>query len=82
MVRALHLAAHCRTVRRCLPGTGAAGNMKPPQVHSEPLVTVLLPVHNAAPFLQAALDSILAQTFTDFELLAIDDGSTDGSSDL
>lgn len=56
--------------------------MKPPQVHSEPLVTVLLPVHNAAPFLQAALDSILAQTFTDFELLAIDDGSTDGSSDL
>lgn len=42
-----------------------------------PLVTVLLPVYNAAPFLQAALDSILMQTFADFELLAIEDGSTD-----
>lgn len=45
-----------------------------------PTVTVLLPVYNAAPFLQATLDSILAQTFTDFELLAIDDGSSDDGS--
>jgi glycosyltransferase involved in cell wall biosynthesis len=44
-----------------------------------PKVTVLLPVYNAAPFLREAIDSILAQAFTDFELLAIDDGSTDGS---
>jgi glycosyltransferase involved in cell wall biosynthesis len=44
-----------------------------------PRVTVLLPVYNAAPFLQTTLDSILEQQFKDFELLAIDDGSTDGS---
>lgn len=44
-----------------------------------PRVTVLLPVLNAAPFLQRTLDSILDQRFRDFELLAIDDGSTDGS---
>ncbi|MBL7982740.1 MAG: glycosyltransferase [Flavobacteriales bacterium] len=44
-----------------------------------PRVTVLLPVYNAAPFLRATLDSILHQRFSDFEILAMDDGSTDGS---
>lgn len=46
---------------------------------NEPAVTVLMPVHNAAPFVRAAIDSMLAQSWTDFELLVIDDGSTDGS---
>ena len=44
-----------------------------------PAVTVLMPLYNAAPYLDAAVDSILAQSWTDFELLVIDDGSTDGS---
>lgn len=44
-----------------------------------PLVTVLMPVFNGARFLRAAIDSVLASTFLDFELLIIDDGSTDGS---
>lgn len=38
-----------------------------------------MPVHNAAPYLAAAIESILRQTYTDFEFLIIDDGSTDGS---
>jgi len=42
-----------------------------------PLVTVLLPVHNGADHLRESLASVLAQSFRDFELLAIDDGSTD-----
>jgi glycosyltransferase involved in cell wall biosynthesis len=42
-----------------------------------PLVTVLMPVHNGASFVGEAIESILAQTFKDFELLIIDDGSTD-----
>jgi hypothetical protein len=45
-----------------------------------PAISVLMPVYNAGRFLPAALDSILAQTFTDFELIAIDDGSRDGSA--
>lgn len=48
-------------------------------MNKEPKVTVLLPVYNSARFLGDALDSILAQTWVDFEILAIDDGSTDES---
>jgi glycosyltransferase involved in cell wall biosynthesis len=44
-----------------------------------PLVTVLMPVYNAERFLKHAVQSVLTQTFTDFELLIINDGSTDAS---
>lgn len=44
-----------------------------------PRVTVSFPVYNSMPYLRLALDSILAQTFTDWELVAIDDGSIDAS---
>jgi len=43
----------------------------------EPLVTVLMAVHNGAAHVEAAVESILRQSFTDFEFLIIDDGSTD-----
>lgn len=44
-----------------------------------PLVSVVLPVYNGEEYLADAINSILAQTFSDFELILIDDGSTDGS---
>jgi len=44
-----------------------------------PMVSVVMPVYNAEPYLRDAVDSILAQTLGDFELLIIDDGSTDAS---
>lgn len=47
-----------------------------------PPVTVLLPIYNAAPYLREAVDSVLAQTFTDYELLIINDGSTDDTADI
>lgn len=47
-----------------------------------PAVTVLMAVHNGLPYLAEALDSVLSQTFSDFEFLIIDDGSSDGSSEL
>jgi glycosyltransferase involved in cell wall biosynthesis len=47
-----------------------------------PAVSVLLPIHNAAATLPRALDSLRAQTLADWELLAIDDGSTDSTPAL
>jgi glycosyltransferase involved in cell wall biosynthesis len=46
---------------------------------NEVKITVLMPAYNAAKYIAEAIDSVLAQTFTDFELLIIDDGSTDGT---
>jgi glycosyl transferase family 2 len=44
---------------------------------SSPLVSVLMAVHNGADYVDAAVESILRQRFTDFEFLIVDDGSTD-----
>lgn len=44
-----------------------------------PRLTVLMPVYNASLFLKEAMDSILSQTFSNFEFLIVDDGSTDDS---
>jgi glycosyltransferase involved in cell wall biosynthesis len=46
---------------------------------SPPAISVVMPVMNAAPFLGEAISSILGQTFGDFELIVIDDGSDDAS---
>lgn len=44
-----------------------------------PSITVIIPVYNVEPYLRRCLDSVLAQTFTDFEVICIDDKSTDSS---
>ena len=46
---------------------------------SIPLITIILPVYNAKQTISRVVESILNQRFGDFELLAVDDGSTDGS---
>lgn len=46
---------------------------------SIPRISVVMPVYNAVRFLEAAVTSILEQTFPDFELICVDDGSTDAS---
>lgn len=47
-----------------------------------PTLTVVVPVHNAAPWLRQSLDSLLAQTGVDLEVVCVEDGSTDGSDSL
>lgn len=49
------------------------------KILNSPLISVLMPVYNGGKYLRAAIESILNQTFVDFEFLVLDDGSTDES---
>lgn len=48
----------------------------------KPVFSIVMPVYNAAPYLPAALASVRTQTFTEWELILVDDGSKDGSGAL
>ncbi len=48
----------------------------------KPFISVVMPVHNALPYLHQSINSIVGQTFRDFEFVILDDASTDGSSEL
>lgn len=49
---------------------------------ARPLVSVIMPCYNAAPFLDEALTSILQQTYSNLEIIVINDGSTDSTPDM
>jgi len=52
------------------------------KLKKEPLVSILILTYNRAHYLQSAIESVLNQTYTNWELILIDDGSTDGTKDL
>ena len=53
-----------------------------PMKNNSPLISVIVPVYNAEKYLSRCIDSILAQTFVNFELLLINDGSKDNSGKI
>ena len=49
---------------------------------TSPLLSIILPSYNAGKYLQEAVESVINQTYTSYELLILDDGSTDGCTDF
>ena len=45
-----------------------------------PFISIVMPLYNKRPYVKRAVNSVLGQSFTDFELIIVDDGSTDGSA--
>lgn len=48
----------------------------------DPILSIVMPVYNAEPFIRESVSSILSQTFRDYELIVVDDGCTDASMDI
>jgi glycosyltransferase involved in cell wall biosynthesis len=63
-------------------GGAPSRNLPLAVVMNDPLVTVLMTVYNAGRYLDAAIASIAAQTFRDWEFVIVDDASTDGSPEV
>ena len=47
-----------------------------------PLISIIIPTYNRASYIEEALDSIKKQTFTDYEIIVVDDGSTDNTKEI
>lgn len=62
-------------------GSGRGKETVTEKTEGRPLVSVIIPVHNAERFIDATVESVLAQTVQDLELILVEDGSTDGSAE-
>src|SRR3974390_437128 len=83
--RVEHCWAVLRSLNRFLLHTHAASTIHLPPSYGElliPRVSIIIATYNRAHLLGAAVDSVLAQTFSDYELIIADDGSSDATSDL
>jgi GT2 family glycosyltransferase len=55
---------------------------RPSRSTGRPLISIIMPVYNGERFIHDAIESVLAQTVTDFELIVVDDGSTDATLEI
>jgi teichuronic acid biosynthesis glycosyltransferase TuaG len=77
---------HCGStrpnIRSLCSGPALESDRVQPSGGEVPLISVIMPCYNGEVTLREAVDSVIRQTFTDWELLLVDDGSTDGSPAL
>lgn len=71
-------AMHCRLVK-CRESVKF---VKRKSMNTNPLISVILPVYNGEKYLSKAIESILVQTYTNFELIIINDGSSDNTENI
>ena len=70
---------------RSAPAPGSLETLMHSLPHNQPTATraphfsVVIPTYNREQLLPRTIDSVLAQTFTDYEIIVVDDGSTDGT---
>lgn len=53
-----------------------------PETESNPAISIVMPAYNAEEYIREAIDSIICQSFTDFECIVVDDGSADSTRDI
>lgn len=75
------LSVYLRTKQLCIHGNVQRGGacVEQNEYKSRPAISVVVPVYNAQDYLEQCLDSILAQTLSNIEIICVDDGSTDDS---
>jgi len=52
------------------------------QIHEEKMISIIIPLYNKEPIIRSSIQSVLLQSYKDFELIIVDDGSTDSSYDI
>ncbi|MDC0270544.1 glycosyltransferase, partial [bacterium] len=57
-------------------------NERQPLVSVENLISVIIPVYNAAPYIERCLRSVVKQTYRNLEIIVVNDGSTDGTDEI
>lgn len=78
----VNVAVKCKASTSVLKATKLARKGEDERDRMNPLISIVLPIYNGEKYMRQSIDSVLAQTFTNWELLIVDDGSTDQTAEI